>query len=75
MLVDAFKSTLFPYIIQVAVILFVYNLSANAYSLFRTPNWQQFIDKFKAAVIAYAVVKGAFSIVGFIDKIINNIKV
>jgi hypothetical protein len=74
MLVDAFKTTIFPYVIQVGVILFVFSIASNAYSLFRTPNWQQFIDKMKAALLAYACIKGAFAIVSFIDKIISGIK-
>lgn len=74
MLVDAFKSTIFPYIVQLGVILFVFSICSAAYSLFRKPNWQEFIDKLKAALIAYACVRGAFAIVSFIDKIINNIR-
>lgn len=74
MLVDAFKVSIFPYVVQLAVILFVLAIASNGYALFRTPNWQQFIDKMKAALIAYACVRGAFAIVDFIDKIINNIK-
>ena len=74
MLVQAFKTAIFPYIIQIGVILFVYSIAANSYSMFRNPNWQQFIDKLKNGVIAYMCIRGAFAIVSFIDKIINNLK-
>lgn len=72
MLVEAFKINIFPYLVQVGVILFVFTIVQNAYTLIRIPNWQQFIDKTKAAITAYAIVKGAFAIVGFIDKIIEG---
>ena len=72
MLVNAFKTTIFPYLVQIGVILFVFSVIQNAYTLIRVPNWQQFIDKSKAAVVAYAIVRGAFSIVSFIDKIIEG---
>jgi amino acid permease len=74
MLVNAFRTTIFPYIVQLGVILFVFSIVSAAYSMFRKPNWQDFIDKFKSAIIAYACVRGAFAIVAFIDKIINGIK-
>lgn len=72
MLVDAFKSSIFPYVTQLAVIMLVIGISRSGYSLFRKPDWQVFLDKFKAAIIAYAVVRGSFTIVDFIDKIINS---
>lgn len=72
MLVEAFKEAIFPYITQLAVILLVLSIARSGYSLFRKPDWQQFLDKFKAAIIAYAVVRGSFAIVSFIDKIINS---
>lgn len=70
MLVEAFKENIFPFLVQIGVILFVFSIIQNAYALIRTPNWQQFIDKSKAAIVAYAIVRGAFAIVAFIDKII-----
>jgi|688.fasta_scaffold44566_8 hypothetical protein len=75
MLVDAFRATIFPYMIQLGVILFVFAIVSNGYALFRNPNFQQFIDKMKGAIVAYACIKGAFAIVSFIDKIIDNIKI
>ncbi len=72
MLVQAFKSSIFPYLVQIGVILFVFSIIQNAYMLIRTPNWQQFVDKSKAAIVAYVIVRGAFTIVSFIDKIIEG---
>ncbi|OPZ95105.1 MAG: hypothetical protein BWY74_00071 [Firmicutes bacterium ADurb.Bin419] len=74
MLVDSFKTYIFPYLAQIGLILFVFAVCQSAYSLYRNPDWQKFIDKLKASVIAYAVVKGAFTIAAFIDSIISGIK-
>lgn len=72
MLVQAFRDNIFPYIIQIGIILFVFSICQFAYALYRQPNWQQFFDKFKAAVFGYIVVRGAFVIVNFIDRIIEG---
>lgn len=72
MLVDAFRSKIFPYVVQVAVIFFVLSVAQYGYGLYRDPNWQKFFDKFKAAIFGYAVVTGAFTIVGFIDQIMQQ---
>lgn len=73
MLVEAFRIHIFPYLVQIGVILFVFSIIQNAYTLIRVPNWQQFLDKSKAAVTAYTIVRGAFAIVSFIDKIIDGV--
>lgn len=73
MLVDAFKNSIFPYIVQLGVIMFVYSICSCGYSLFRQHNFQQFIDKLKASLLAYIIIRGAFTIVEFVDNIVENI--
>lgn len=72
MIVDAFRDSIYPYMVQLAVVFFVFALCQFAYALFRRPDWQQFLDKFKGAVFGYAVVRGAFAILLVIDNIIDN---
>ena len=72
MLVEAFEKNIFPYMIQIGVIFFVFALCQFGYALFRRPDWQQFLDKFKASIFAYALVRGSFVIVNFIDKVIDG---
>lgn len=74
MLVEAFRLKIFPYMIQIGKVLFVFAVCQFAYALYRQPNWQQFFDKFKAAVFGYGIVRGAFVIVTFIDKVINSMQ-
>jgi hypothetical protein len=74
MLVQAFKEHIFPYMVEIAVILFVFSLCQSGYILFRSPNYQQFIDRLKACVLAYLTVKGSFQIVSFCDKALEGIK-
>lgn len=73
LLVDAFKKSIFPYVVQIAVICFVFSVSQHAYGLFRNPNWHEFIEKFKSSVVAYAIVRGSFAIVDFLDKILGDL--
>jgi uncharacterized membrane protein len=74
MLVKAFQDHIFPYMVEIAVILFVFSLCQNGYALFRSPNYQQFVDRLKASILAYVVVKSGFVIVKFVDAAIDNIK-
>jgi uncharacterized membrane protein len=74
MLMKAFQANIFPYLIQIGGILFVFTICQHGYSLLRSSNWQQFIDKFKAALVAYAIVRGAFAILSFIDNVIGSMK-
>jgi hypothetical protein len=75
MLVNAFKANVFPYLVQIGVILLVYSLCQSGYSLYRDPNWQKFLDKLKASLVAYATVKGSWVIVSFFDKLIDGLRV
>lgn len=75
MLVEAFKTHIYPHLVEIAVIMFVFSICQYGYSLFKSPNWSQFIEKLKGAIIAYAVVRGAFVIVNFIDKVIKKMGV
>jgi hypothetical protein len=75
MLLNAFQSTIFPYLVQIGAILFGYCIITAAYGLFRQHNFQMFVDKLKAGIIAYMCVKGAFTIVNFINKLIEGIKI
>lgn len=75
MLVEAFKSTIFPYFIQLSKILFVYTIALAAYSVMKTSNWQKLLDSFKVCIVGYMISSGAFTILDFIDKIIKTIKV
>lgn len=74
MLVSAFKTSIFPYLVEIGVIMFVYSLCGLGYTMFRRPDFQMLIDKLKGYIFAYMLVKGAFVIVNCIDKIINSIK-
>lgn len=74
MLVKAFRDTIFPYLVQIGVILFVYNLACLSYSTFRHLNLKELLDKLKSYFLAYALVKGSWAIVAFIDKVIDGIK-
>lgn len=70
MLINTFKTNFFPYVIQVAVILFVLGIFRTAYALRTTGNWDAFLKQFRNNIIAYALIVGSFTIVNFIDKII-----
>jgi hypothetical protein len=74
MLVDAFRTSIFPYLCQVGVILLVYSFCTLGYQTLRKPDMQMFIDKFKGYLFAYLLIRSAFVIVNFIDKVIDNIK-
>lgn len=74
MLLAAFKDSIFPWLIQVGAILFIFSVCQHAYALYRNPNWQQFWDKFKAALFAYIIVRSSFIILAFIDNLCNNLK-
>lgn len=75
MLVDIFRVNIFPYLVQIGVILFVFGIFRMGYNLYRTGNWNTFLDQFKSKIIAYALITGAFTIVNFIDKVIKGFKV
>ena len=72
MLSEAFKTQIYPYFIELAMILFAIAIAKASYEIFRKPNWQQFIDRIKSSIIAYAFVKGAYAIISFIDKLIDG---
>jgi len=74
MLVEAFKNNIFPYLIEIAVIMFVYSICGLSYGMFRRPDFQMLIEKLKGYIFAYMLIKGAFVIVNFIDKIILKIQ-
>lgn len=74
-LVDAFKTVVFPVMVEIGSILAVVSLITVAYKVMRVSNWQQAIDKIKTIFLAYAMVKGAFTIISFVDRLIDNIKI
>ncbi|MDD4157544.1 MAG: hypothetical protein PHY08_13345 [Candidatus Cloacimonetes bacterium] len=74
MLVEAFKTSIFPYLCQIAVVMFVYSLCGLGYTMFRKPDFQMLIDKLKGYIFAYIIVKGAFVIVNFIDQVVGKLQ-
>jgi len=74
MLVEAFKTSIFPYLVEIGVVMFVYSLCGLGYTMFRRPDVQMLVDKLKGYIFAYMLVKGAFVIVNFIDKVISKIQ-
>jgi len=74
MLVEAFRTSIFPYLVEIGVVMFVYSLCGLGYTMFRRPDFQMLVDKLKGYIFAYMLVKGAFVIVNFIDKVIDKVK-
>lgn len=74
MLLNAFQTTIFPYFVQIGSILFVYSMICLGYRTFRSPSMKELVDGLKGYTFAYCLVKGAFTIIHFIDKIIDGIK-
>lgn len=74
-LVDAFKQSIFPVMLEVAAIFTITSIVKEMYKVLRVSNWQQAINRMKDIFIAYGVIRGAFSILAFIDRIIENVKI
>jgi hypothetical protein len=74
-LVIAFKQSIFPVMLEVGTILTITSIIKEMYKVMRVSNWQQAITRMKDIFIAYAIVKGAFTLLDFIDSLIANIKI
>ena len=75
MLLDAFQKTVFPYLIQIGGVLFVYSIIASGYVVMRKHDLRELIEKLKSLVLGYALVKGSFVILAFINKLIEGMKI
>jgi len=74
-LVEAFKQSIFPVMLEIGTILTITSVIREMYKVMRISNWQQAITRMKDIFIAYAIVKGAFTLLDFIDSLIENIKI
>jgi len=75
MLLDAFEKTIFPYLVQIGGILFIYSIIASGYVVMRKHDMRELVEKLRALVVGYTLVKGGFVILAFINKLIENMKV
>jgi len=75
MLLDAFAKTIFPYMVEIGGILFTYSIIASGYTVMRKHDLRELIEKLKSLILGYMLVKGAFVILSFINKLIENMKV
>jgi hypothetical protein len=74
-LVDTFRENIFPYMIEIGTIVVVIAIVKTGYAQVRNPNLQKTLEDLKNYTISYGLIKGAFTILGIIDKIITGIKV
>jgi hypothetical protein len=74
MMVKAFQTSIFPYLVEIGVILFVYSIISLGYTMFRKPDFQNLVERLRGYIVAYMLVKGAFVIVNFINRMIDGIK-
>lgn len=75
MLLEAFKNTIFPYLVEIGSILFIYSIISSAYTVMRKNDIRELIEKLKSLILGYMLIKGAFVILSFINKIIENMKI
>jgi hypothetical protein len=75
MLLDAFEKTIFPYLVQIGGILFIYSIICSSYIVMRKHDIKELVEKLRSLVIGYMIIKGAFVILAFINKLIESMKV
>lgn len=75
MLLEAFRVTIFPYLVEIGAILFIYSIISSGYVVMRKHDLRDLVEKLRCLVIGYMLVRGAFVILSFINKVIDNMKV
>ncbi len=75
MLLDAFQKTIFPYFVEIGGILLVYSIIASGYIVMRKHDIKELVEKLRSLILGYMLVKGAFVILEFINKLIDNMKI
>ena len=74
MILSAFEKTIFPYLVQIGGILFIYSIIASGYVVMRKHDMRELVEKLRSLIVGYALVKGGFVILAFINNLIDNMK-
>jgi len=73
MLLEPFERSIYPFLVEIGGMMFVYSFCKLGYRHFRHPDWKVLIDGIYGTFIAYGIIKGAFVALKISNGIIESI--
>jgi len=75
MLVEPFHTSIYPIMVQIAMIMVLYSISVLGYSQIRRPDVAQMVEKLRGLLFGFLLVKCSYIIVMFINNTVDKIVV
>ncbi|HEY8804749.1 MAG TPA: hypothetical protein VIM42_06510 [Clostridium sp.] len=75
MLVEPFRLHILPILVQIGMVMVIYNVTILGYSQIRRPDVQKMVETLRGLLFGFILVKGSYLAVMFISNLIDSIKI
>jgi|GEM_PF-2725378 len=73
MLVEPFHTSVYPILVQIAMVMVLYSVCVLGYTQIRRPDVAQMVEKLRGLLFGFLLVKCSYLIVMFINNTIDKI--
>jgi uncharacterized protein (DUF697 family) len=73
MLVEPFKQSILPILVQIGMVMVIYSVTILGYNQIRRPDVAQMVEKLRGYLFGFLLVKGSYLMVMFINNTIDKI--